>query len=82
MKLADRIRQYVVSEMIAPARVATERQIVIRARDVHQAMGLEKRVPAVCGALDAAKFYDEAQVRLIRRSGPHQGANAEWVLGF
>jgi hypothetical protein len=80
IKLADRIRHYVLKELIAPARTAEQRQITIRAGDVHQALGLENRMPAVCGALDTAIFRNEAGVRQLKRSGPRQGANAEWVL--
>lgn len=80
MRLADRIRLYVRQELIGPAREAGHPQLRVRAGDVHKAMGLDNRMPAVCGALDAQKFYEEAGVRLIRRSGPRQGANAEWVL--
>jgi 5-methylcytosine-specific restriction protein B len=82
MKLADRIRGYVIDELITPARQAGQGQITVRAGDVHQNLGLDNRMPAVCGALDAAKFYDQARVTLIQRNGPHQGSTAEWVLGL
>jgi hypothetical protein len=82
MKLADRIRQYVIEERIAPTRQAGKGELTVRAGDIHAAMGLDNRMPAVCGALDASKFCEKAQVRLIKRSGPHQGATAEWVLGL
>jgi 5-methylcytosine-specific restriction protein B len=82
MKLADEIREHVRNELISPARRSGRSQITIRAGDVHRAMGLQNRMPAVCGALDAAKFYDEAGVTLVTRSGPHQGANARWDLSL
>lgn len=82
MKLADQIRQYVRVQLIEPARVAGRRQVKVRAGDVHAALDLENRMPAVCGALDAGRFSDEARVTLVRRSGPKQGANAEWIFGL
>jgi hypothetical protein len=80
--LADQIRQYVLHNLITPARVAGHKQVTVRAGDVHQAMGLADRMPAVCGALDAHKFLSYASVQLISRTGPRQGANAEWVFGW
>jgi hypothetical protein len=80
MKLADQIREYVMDACIRPARSMGQRQITIRASEVHRAMELENRMPAVCGALDAGKFYDQAGVTLLQRTGPHQGSTAEWVL--
>jgi hypothetical protein len=75
-RLADLIRDYVMYAIIVPARNAGQSQVTVRAGDVHEAMHLENRMPAVCGALDAEKFLDLAQVYLIARSGPRQGANA------
>ena len=82
MRLADDIRDYVIQEWVEPARKAGLRQVVVRAGDVHAAMGLAHRLPAVCAALDAADFYDRAGVTLVTRSGPRQGSNAEWVLAL
>lgn len=80
MKLADRIRKHVIEEIIIPARKAGNRHVVVDSGDVHEAMGLQNRMPAVCGALDAAKFEEEANVVVIERSGPRQSSTVEWVL--
>jgi len=80
MKLADQIRQYVIDELVEPARAAGESVLTMRSGDIHKAMGLDNRMPAVCSALDAAKFYDEAGVRLVSRSGPNQSSTVEWTL--
>lgn len=80
--LADRIRAYVVAELIAPARTAGHTTLTVRAGDVHAALDLENRMPAVCGALDAHKFYAESGVALTQRRGPKFGATAEWVLAL
>lgn len=82
MILADQIRQYVVDEIVAPARQAGHTEVTIRAGDVHQAMGLNDRMPAVCSAISAEKFYDQVGVVLKERSGPHQGANAVWLFNL
>lgn len=79
---ADDIRDYVIQEWIEPARKAGFRQAIVRAGDVHEAMGLQNRMPAVCAALDAAEFGERAGVTLITRSGPRQGADAEWVFAL
>lgn len=82
MILADQIRQYVTDEIVNPARRAGRTQVRVRAGDVHEAMGLENRVPAVCSAISARKFYELSGVVLKERSGPHQGANAVWVFSL
>ena len=80
MILADQIREYVRKEIIVPSRQKGLTIVHIKAGDVHSAIGLQNRMPAVCAALDAEKFLDYAQVILVRRSGPHQGSSAEWVF--
>ena len=77
---ADQIRQYVISELIEPARFARRGHVIIRSGDVHRALGLHNRMPAVCGAMDAAFFEEQAQVEVISRTGPHQSSTVEWVL--
>ena len=76
MTLADRIREHGLEHYVNPARVAGEREVEIRAGDVHDGMGLANRVPAVCGALGTEIFLDMARLRLLERRGPEQGMNA------
>ena len=80
MILADRIRNYVMSELIEPARLTGQTVLHINAGDVHASLGLKNRMPAVCSALDAEKFLAYANVNLESRKGPRQGASAEWVF--
>ncbi len=82
MRLADRIRGHVIDEIIAPARRGGATAVAVRAGDVHAALGLKDRMPAVCGALDAAVFCETAGVVLKQRLGPRQGATAEWILSL
>jgi len=80
--LADEIREYALVAVIKPCRRRGESVVRVRAGDVHRAMGLEDRMPAVCGALDAAVFPEMAEVTLISSQGPPQGANASWTFGI
>lgn len=72
MKQADRIREYAIKHCVKPARNAGEKRVSIRAGDVHKAMKLDNRVPAVCGALRTEEFQDRANVELKGCEGPFQ----------
>jgi len=74
--LAEEIRQFAGDRYIVPARKEGGDLVEIRAGDVHKAMNLNNRMPAVCGALDTKLFRDFFNVELVSRKGPHQGANA------
>jgi hypothetical protein len=78
--LAERIRRFAFENYVAPVYDAPNSEIRIRAGDVHKAMGLSGRMPAVCGALDAMIFQREYGLELARRTGPAQGANVEFVF--
>lgn len=80
MILAVRIREFVLDEVIESARAQGRATVAVRAGDVHAALGLQDRHPAVCGALDAHKFLDFARVTLVRRTGPRQSSTVEWVF--
>ena len=80
MILADRIRQHVITTYIVPARKSNQSQVIFVSGDVHDALGLTMRYPAVCGAIDAKKFRDENRLHLLRRTGPDQGATTEWTF--
>lgn len=72
MKQADKIREYAIEHCVKPARDAGERRVSIRAGDVHKAMKLDNRVPAVCGALRTEEFQDRANVEFEYRTGPKE----------
>jgi 5-methylcytosine-specific restriction protein B len=80
MILADKIRNYVRNELIEPARLSGQTVLHINAGEVHAALGLKNRMPAVCSALDAEKFLVYANVILESRKGPNQGGSVEWVF--
>jgi hypothetical protein len=80
MTHADQIREYVLKTYIIPARQSGNSMATVHAKEIHAALGFGNRMPLVCGALDADKFLDYAQVTLVRRTGPKQGSTAEWVF--
>ena len=80
MILADQIRNYVRNALIEPARQRGQITARVKAGEVHAALGLKNRMPAVCSALDADKFLQDAGVILVSREGPKQGSSAEWVF--
>ena len=84
MTQADEIRQYALEHYIEPARNAGERRVVVRAMDVHNALGLNGRYPNVCQALDGSKFHRQAGVKIVDYKGPpsRRGPSAEFVFSI
>lgn len=62
--LADRIREFTLRTFIQPAIRANKLEITIRAGDVHSAMQLRDRMPAVCSALESRKFQELCGLKL------------------
>ena len=75
MNQADTIRQFVDTRYIKPARSSGTKHLTIRAGDVHAAMKLKDRMPAIASALGAKVFETTYAVKCISRTGPHNGAN-------
>jgi hypothetical protein len=59
---------------------AGTKQVSIRAGDVHTAMKLKDRMPAVATALGAKTFETAYRVRCLGRPGPHNGANLTFTF--
>ncbi|WP_156940749.1 DUF6884 domain-containing protein [Mesorhizobium sp. LSJC265A00] len=78
MNQADRIRDFVLSAYVAPARSRRFSEVEVRAGDVHREMSLTNAMPAVCSALGSNKFEEFAGVRTIERTGPSNGSNARF----
>ena len=72
-KLAESIRQYARSSVIEPARRRGEKTVTVRVGDIHRAMGLLARVPAVCQALATRSFLESNHVVIEKREGPPSG---------
>ncbi len=80
MNLADKLRSFAYQAYIQPALASGRAQIAIRAGDVHADMGLQNRMPAVCGALGSKIFENQFGLELLRRTGPPQGANSTFCF--
>ena len=74
---ADRIRRFVISNYVEPARQRGEKELSVRSGDIHREMGLQNAMPSVCSAIGRARFEQDAGVRLIHREGP---ANSSTVV--
>lgn len=80
MKLAENIREFVKINYLDPARQSGHQTVAFRASEIHKAMGLQQRFPAVCEAIDTDIFIEYASVVLHKRTGPHQGPSALWTF--
>lgn len=74
-KLADRIRNFVNETIIIPRRLSAIKKVEIRVGDIANAMNLNNRVPAICGALQTKKFEELTNVKKIGTKGPGNGMN-------
>jgi 5-methylcytosine-specific restriction enzyme B len=77
---ADAIREYVFKKYIEPAREQKVATVKVRAGDVAKALGLRKRMPAVCGAIGTVKFRTKYSVQLVDNHGPGNGSNATFIF--
>ena len=75
MSQADDIRQFVIANQIAPARERGVKTVAIRAGDVHHEMKLNNAMPAVCSAIGSQKFWHDAGVREVSKTGPSNSSN-------
>jgi len=80
MSLANQIRNHVIENVITPARQAGKATVTITAKDIHKELGLKRRYPAVCSALDGDIFKEQAGVIARSRSGPQQSSTVRWVF--
>jgi len=61
----ETIIDYVQNQYIKPARHRGEKQITIRAGDVHDEMKLVNRQPLVCEILRGSKLENQCNVKLL-----------------
>ena len=62
---AEEIRKYVQNRYIEPARRRREKEVTIRAGDIHDELGLRARQPLVCETLRGEKLQQQCNVKLI-----------------
>lgn len=79
---ADRIRRHSVEAYIKPARERGDSTVRIVAGDVHKAINLRNRVPAVCQALKSGKFLAENGLILEKWEGPESGQSTTVVFTY
>jgi len=80
--LSDRIRDYARREYVEPARRRRETAVRIVAGDVHKALHLTNRVPAVCSALSSKGFLEGNHLELKSREGPPSGLSTTVVFTY
>ena len=80
MSLADKIREFAYENYIKPARDLEEDDVIIKAGDLHDEMGLENKIPSVCGALDTKKFLTQYAIELDEREAPSCGVNVLYTF--
>jgi len=79
---SDQIRKYAREKYVEPAIARGEREIRVRAGDVHKALTLKNRVPAVCQALESKLFLKENNLILEAKEGPPSGLSTSVVFTY
>ena len=79
---SDEIREHVIRRHIEPARIAGDKEITLRAGDIHRELGYAARMPAVCSVLGSNRLEREAHVKRTRREGPENGSNAMFTYSI
>jgi hypothetical protein len=79
---ADEIRQFVLDNYIIPARLRNERNVTIRAGDIHSDMNLHWRYPNVCQVLRGNIFLTMANLEKISETGPKFGGNTYFTYNL
>lgn len=82
LSLADRIRAYVFNNYIQQAKADGQETVTVRAGDVHRDMGLSSSMPSVCSAIGGHRFTKTANVVLVDRKGPTNGANVYFTYSL
>jgi hypothetical protein len=80
---SDRVRTYVKSHYIQPARKAGSGIVTVRVGEVRRALNWDlRKVPQVCSALSTKKFMRSAGVELVERMGPPSGQSTTVAFTF
>ncbi len=81
MGLTEGIREFICKNYIQPAREKGKSRITIRAGDIHSAMRLVSRMPAVCSAL-SKKIEQICGVKIIDIKAPPSGQGANFFVTY
>ena len=80
MSLSDDVRKYCIDNYILPMREKGDNIVLIRAGDIHTAMGYNNRLPLVCSSLGSKKFENIAKVQRVSIEGPLNGSNTTFIF--
>jgi hypothetical protein len=73
MSDTERVREWVETKIIRPAKARGDRVFAVTAGEVHRELGLKNRVPVVCQALKSKRFLHENHLVLKDMTGPPSG---------
>ena len=82
MTESNKVREYVKLKYVQPAISRGERQIKVRAGDIHRELDMKSRVPLVCQALRSQMFLKENHLVLEKVEGPPSGQSSSVVFTF
>ena len=71
--ISDLIREYAHDKYLVAAHRRGDGGVAINVGEVHKALRLQNRVPAVCQALRSKKFLEANSLRLVSATGPRSG---------
>ena len=78
--ISENVRIYCRDTHVVPARKRGEKQITIRAGDIHKELGFKNRLPLICSALGTELYNKMANVKRISIEGPVIGANTRFTF--
>lgn len=67
---ANRIRRYIIENYVSPARERDESVVELVSGEIHNAMGLQNALPAVCSVLEGKALAEQAKIKLLERHSP------------
>jgi hypothetical protein len=79
---SNEIRRYAREKYIEPAMARGQREVCVRAGDVHKALALKNRVPIVCQALESKLFLKENNLVLESKEGPPSGLSTSVIFTY
>jgi hypothetical protein len=82
MTKSDEVRTFVISNYVVPARKCQSTHVTVVAGDVAKALSLHDKMSLVCSALGTVKLEKECGLKLLRTSGPRQGATTTFTFAI
>jgi 5-methylcytosine-specific restriction enzyme B len=68
MELKDQIRTYIIKKYLDPAKAKGKQSFIVISGDIHSALGLKNKMPAVCNALRDQRMWADYGVRSIKET--------------